>query len=719
VSESGAERLYTLLPAIYRQRDLAEGEPLRALLAILESELHTIEGQIDALYEDWFVETCDQRLLPYLGDLLGIADRIDPGLSSSRERPHVANTIAYRRRKGIAAILEHVAQDVTGWGAHAVELFELVGATQYVQHVRLDRGGTVDVRDLAALHRLGGPFDSLAKRVDVRRIVPVDEGADALNGTLLRGKTNIMNVGVFVWRLQSYPVTSSPAAEVSPGRFTFDPRGQNIWLFARPDPIDNLASPANTSNLPLPLDRASFAADLERYRERYSDSPADARPASSDYYGPGRSLFVVRDGRPVPPIEVLSADLSAWEERPPPPFEPSDLPGEQTLAIDVRLGRLRFGGGEPPPTRVVASYCYGFSADIGGGPYDRRQTLAMPSEAAWLGLVSSSDLQAAAVPAAAWNHFDQLQAALDAWAAQLDADPGGRRLGIIQIADNGTYDVHNPIELPAGSSLVLQAADGVRPTVRPAGPLVLRGQGADAAMGLNGLLLAGGLDLSGSLRLNLTHATLTPHGIRYVDGDATNLTVTITSSLVGPIRLPADSVGLTVGGSILDGGSEPAIATSVDGAAPYGPATTIDRTTIFGEAFVTAIPLGSDVIFVDPVRVQRRQVGGLRYSYVPEGSVTPRQYRCQPSMAVEQADGVDVAAILARLRPLFTSRDERQPGYAQLRPGCAEEIRVDGSGGSEMGVFHDLHQPRRQASLAINLIDYLPSGLEAGVFYVT
>ncbi|WP_267876476.1 MULTISPECIES: hypothetical protein [Moorena] len=33
------ERLYNLLPAIYRQRDFAQGEPLRALLAVMEKEL--------------------------------------------------------------------------------------------------------------------------------------------------------------------------------------------------------------------------------------------------------------------------------------------------------------------------------------------------------------------------------------------------------------------------------------------------------------------------------------------------------------------------------------------------------------------------------------------------------------------------------------------------------------------------------------------------------
>ena len=36
MTETIRERLYHLLPTLYRRRDLAQGEPLRALLAVLE-----------------------------------------------------------------------------------------------------------------------------------------------------------------------------------------------------------------------------------------------------------------------------------------------------------------------------------------------------------------------------------------------------------------------------------------------------------------------------------------------------------------------------------------------------------------------------------------------------------------------------------------------------------------------------------------------------------
>ncbi len=66
------ERLYELLPAIYRIRDAEGGEALHALLTIMGDELARIEDDIAGLYDDWFIETCAEWVVPYIGDLLGV-----------------------------------------------------------------------------------------------------------------------------------------------------------------------------------------------------------------------------------------------------------------------------------------------------------------------------------------------------------------------------------------------------------------------------------------------------------------------------------------------------------------------------------------------------------------------------------------------------------------------------------------------------------------------
>ena len=69
---NSSDRLYQLLPAIYRIRDAEQGEQLRALLSLISDELASVEADIQGLYENWFVETSDEWVVPYIGDLLGV-----------------------------------------------------------------------------------------------------------------------------------------------------------------------------------------------------------------------------------------------------------------------------------------------------------------------------------------------------------------------------------------------------------------------------------------------------------------------------------------------------------------------------------------------------------------------------------------------------------------------------------------------------------------------
>ena len=99
----------------------------------------------------------------------------------------------------------------------------------------------------------------------------------------------------------------------------------------------------------------------------------------------------------------------------------------------------------------------------------------------------------------------------------------------------------------------------------------------------------------------------------------------------------------------------------------------------------------------------------MRFCYLPPGAQTPRRFRCQPE---SDADA-------ARVRPVFTSSSYGAPGYAQLALDTAAEIRRGADDESELGVFHDLHLPQREAHLRARLDEYLRFGLEAGVFYAT
>jgi hypothetical protein len=136
------------------------------------------------------------------------------------------------------------------------------------------------------------------------------------------------------------------------------------------------------------------------------------------------------------------------------------------------------------------------------------------------------------------------------------------------------------------------------------------------------------------------------------------------------------------------------------------------------------------------VLVASRQRGCVRFCYVLPHSRTPRRYHCQPdlveqtiaaqlleeaakeSITLTQAD-IDQAKEMERerVRPRFNSIRYGTPTYCQLANICAEEIKRGAEDESEMGVFHDLFQPQREANLRTRLDEYTPAGMETGIIY--
>ncbi len=94
--KSGASnKLYQLLPAIYRQRDVAENYPLKELLGVIEKQLDAIEEDITQLYDNWFIETCEPWVIPYIADLVGLQLPYCNEENSERNRAFVANSTKY------------------------------------------------------------------------------------------------------------------------------------------------------------------------------------------------------------------------------------------------------------------------------------------------------------------------------------------------------------------------------------------------------------------------------------------------------------------------------------------------------------------------------------------------------------------------------------------------------------------------------------------------
>jgi hypothetical protein len=325
-----AQRIYELLPAIYRLRDAEQGEPLKALLSVIADQVGVIEEDLAQLYDDQFIETCNEWVVPYIGDLIGYRalHNVVPRIGS--QRAEVAHTIGFRRRKGTAAMLEQLARDVTGWNARAVEFFELLGWTQWTpNHIRPNNFYAPDLRRWESLEKINGSFDTVAHTVDVRHVATG------------QGKYNIQNIGIFLWRIAAYPLTESPAFQLDAKRFLFHPLGYDTQLFTNPVTEDEVTHLAEPVNVPAPISRRVLDAYL------------------SNYYGAGKSIFLqgITD-----PSKIVACDLSGWVHTPP----------AGKIAIDPVLGRIAFADAQTEPPLVT--FHYGFSDDMSGGEYDRAAT---------------------------------------------------------------------------------------------------------------------------------------------------------------------------------------------------------------------------------------------------------------------------------------------------------------------------------------------------------
>jgi hypothetical protein len=759
------ERLYRLLPAFLRNRDLEQGEPLRALLAVVEGELERIEADTSVLYDNWFIETCDEWVVPYIGDLLGVRPIRPIESAGVSARAYVANTIAYRRRKGTAVVLEQLARDTTGWPARGVEFFLRLATTQHMNHVRLAPPATPGVRDASIAELADGAFDAFAHTLEVR------------NAATRGGRFNIPHVGIYLWRLRSYAVGAGDPGDESPdfasarqqgGWWSIHPVGCDSPLFNVPRTETTITHPAEEANVPGELRRLALHAELERLRHGLAAPP----PVFMTAEGPVLRVFARLSGESGP-VEVRREDIYLCAI-------PDDValasPVPRAVALDPARGRLAFPAALDVDQVWVQS-SYGFSGDAGGGPYDRSAAVRAANKSLTVDLSPAGDTGgffAAGVWQAGVSHllpddgsgtvFPSLRDAAAAW----NLLPAGRT-GVIVLMDSLSDDASaggaiGPVEIEIGerSQLLivagewpLEAVPGAPPgSVRRVpghfdarqvrahfiGGLSVRGNAAagsaDAgACFLNGMLLEGELVVApGSLgQLGVAHCSVVPgHGsLTVASGGNERLRLSVDSSICAAIHVPEAIRALEINDSIV-GGEAGSPELSVD-----APATALNlrRSSFFGG--VTGLSLwASDCIFAARVDALRRQVGCVRFSYVPPGSRVPRRYRCQPDLEIATriealraaaAPGAPTAAqeaairaeVDASIRPLFESRRYGDPGFGQLERRCAVQIRSGAESGAEMGAFERLKQPQREANLRDALAEYLRFGLQATLVYVT
>jgi len=766
--DPGLDTLYQLLPAFHRSHDATIGYPLRDFLRVLEAQAQVVDADIARLYDNWFIETCDDWLVPYIGDLLGytllpeaatLGDSGPPMRRLGRvlaPRRDVANTIAARRRKGTLALLEDLARDAADWPARAVEFYRLLGWMQHLDHAHPRRGGSADLRRPGPLDLLGSAFDPFAHTVDVRRI--------SSGGR--RGRYNIPEIGLFVSRLRSYAVSATLAycyEERGPHCFTFSALGNDTPLYQRVVAETQPSHIAQEENLPVPLRHYRFA-------ERGGDARYDQ--VSAACYGADASVLIQApdwpakgQGVPVPRERLIPADLSGWRYHVP----------RDHVAVDVQRGRLLFPADQRPKRGVWVDYRYGFAADIGGGEYARPESLIDGALRYYVHTALPGDPSTA--PPLPTGHYANLADALLAWAAAKDAavahavqrllDAGlsadeaaaearlqRPRALVIELVESGIYEGRLDLQLEAGEAIQIRAADRTRPILRlldyrasQADGILLGGRRGSRVV-LDGLMIAGrGIEVAPPVggdvgtdddlcELVIRHCTLVPGWTLHCDCDprrpgepsitlsGTRAALRIEHSIIGAIAVigaNGEPNALHLCDSIVDATDSARVAIGAPDEAVAHVEARIERCSVIGESQLHTLVAAEDSIFTGRVRALRRQRGCMRFCYAPYGSRTPRRFHCQPDLALEAAgdDAAKRAQALRQVVPVFMSLRYGTPDYARLADTCSDAIARGASDQGAMGVYHDLYEPQRAANLAARLVEYSPAGADAGILFAS
>jgi hypothetical protein len=686
--------------------------PLQSLLMLIGEQLAAVAYDIDQLYDDQFIETCAPWVIPYIGDLIGYQSIHGIAPTVDDPRTEVAETISLRRRKGTVLVLEQLARDVTAWGAHAVEMFRVLGDTQYVKHIRPANFYAPDLRRWQTSVYLNTAFDRTSHRVDVRSIAR------------RRGRYNIQNVGIFLWQLSAYSVTAAaptPAATNSAGAplcYRFDSLGMDLPLFHRAvSQGEQITSAAQPVNVPDRLRRRVLCDDIDR-------------GVGAAFYGPNNSLAIMIAGQLVDPYQLGVANLSgadgSWCNLP--------MTNTYSAVIDPELGRFALPpprAGTAPP-EITVSYYYGFNAPMGGGEYPRASGFTV-LDPAWVFPFPDT----ATIP-----RYADLPGALQFAQGQLAFNGEVA----IEVSESSLTSLTGGlvVDLPAGTTLEFRAADPARPTLLLEGEFAISGA-ASSTFTLNGLLLAASTAMSHGAaatlmrvpalrpggttnllgRLNLTDCTLVPGWSVGTNGspvsptapalivESAAVTVVAERAILGSLR-SAPLATISCGDSILDATNRTNVAyAGIDGTSGGGPLT-LTGCTVVGKVHAGLLTLVSDSIiwaalgngdsWASALVADRKQEGCVRFSFVPVNAVMPRNFEC-------------VVGSLASPQPLFATLRYGTPAYLKLMTSTAESIRRGADDGGEMGAYHWLLAPQREGDLRIRLREYLPVGLEFGLIY--
>jgi hypothetical protein len=724
-------KLWQLLPAVYRAMDgtlPGVPGPLQELVNRIGAETATLRRSIDRLWENQSIETCDDWVVPYIGDLL--ATRLVSCLDARAQRLDVAKTIYYRRRSGTLGLIEELAADIAGRDARAVEFFRRLGRTRHqfdppIGNVfaaaatawtpsttytpgQIVSNGANAYRCIAGgiSAASGGPIGTGTSIADGSVTWAFFDPASALVPAVIEGLAGADShtpAGGFADLRNAYGADNTATAfdefahtadlrrgAQSAGWYNISHLGVFIWWLQTfpiigATPVSNGKTPPCFSFDPSGREIQLFAPStrMQRFGE--------------DWVSPDEWQL------PVAVREVL------WQSYPDQLYgtafwvglggggAPAPLPSTATR-IQPERGVFSFVG-TPPVGEIVTQYQFGLMSEIGAGGFPERllEPIAQP---------------ATVVAVSGGTGLDTALGAL-----------GGD--ATVEIRDSLTYKGPSAaLTLPA-ATLVLRAEDLQRPMLRWAGggatwtitgkgkSLVLQGiwlQGAD-------LVLAGSFDTVSLRLVTLDPGTAGGPGTLIgsaIDGtplapvhlwiEASIGTLSLERCITGPIRTRAAGAveQLTATDSVIQAiptpaGKDLSLETTIGN-------VSLSRTTVLGRVAVHRLD-ASESILDDVAIAEDTQHGCVRFTAYAQGSALHAPYR---SVTVPPQGPIFVSR---RFGAANYARLQREADAAIIAPQTGDTILGGAQNGSEMGAFCTEGIALKKRGLAIKFEEYAPLGV--------
>ncbi len=734
------EKLWEAIPSIYRHEDGLAEEPgvLRAVVQVLARQAAIVRRSQDSLWDDQFIEFCNEWAVPYIGDLLATSMLSDK--NKRGRRVDVAKTIYYRRRKGTPRILEELISDISGWEGKLVEQFQKLARTRHGLDAKPETlagkfsgtlpGGWADMRNPRASELTNGPFDEFFHTTDTRKH----------NG--LYGRYSIPKLAFYLYRLNAYEAVDVTPFSLGNGlHFGFDPSGRKIPLFSKSqrstNPDWDSWNPATEPELPAPIPcrllgdaiyiiteeiishltnqviplSSAAATELRKiagmsFKNESSliilinSFPAiiKAEILNQAVLLPLLSLSLVEDcGKSIllpdaksvisNPLETNSIlvgfdspanTVFTTERISAANLQPWPAAISKELAIDAENACFMLQSAPTAEQKIFIAYHYGFSGPVGAGSYERP----------WINESVPDSVLTGGGPIASGDILNN---------------------GITQINNSKTYG-------PVGAknsivNLELRSGNQKRPYLRLESNWILNtGSNLNSTLVLDGLWIGAAGDLAAEIILRgdfecvvIRNCSLDPGGSLNLKNEILHPlplsiqgrveTLCIESSLTGPVRIQGSGIveELIIADSIVQSIDPTIKAIDINTGK-----IRISRSTIFGDVNVHRLE-ATEALITGLVHVTDTQNGCFRFSAAPVLSRLPHPYE---SFLFEKDTN-----------HWFTSRRFGDPGYAQLSDTAPEILKRGAENGSEMGTFSNLLNAIKSDGLHNKIDEYMPFGL--------